>query len=224
MAACGERPLACDCSGDSQPATARHSQAHHDAEEISVTPERVGRPIERPHMPPKPLPPCNATRDEPRPTLQEDEGKRRRLSSEDVRAAALPASSGGGAACPATSGDSADASSASCATSVAAQQPQPLTRAVEDTLRSYLLRWGQRLVDLQPKVRRRVGAAVGGAPGVAVLQPACACCGAGVRGHGWVEPRRALACQLLQPCLHVLRRRCAPPTACVTAPAAPCPS
>lgn len=30
--------------------------------------------------------------------------------------------------------------------------PQPLTRKVEETLRAYLLRWGQRLVDLQPKV------------------------------------------------------------------------
>ena len=131
-------------------------------------------------MPPKLLPLQRSiaqSADRASSTPQEDEGKRRRLSSEDVRAAALPAgSAGAAAACPAASADSADASSASCATSVAEPQPQPLSRAVEDTLRSYLLRWGQRLVDLQPKVRRRRVAGWAGRAQCgrqAAPQPAC---------------------------------------------------
>lgn len=34
-------------------------------------------------------------------------------------------------------------------------QPPPLTEAVEEMLQRYLLRWGKRLVELQPKVRGR---------------------------------------------------------------------
>lgn len=100
--------------------------------------------------------PCTVA---PMRSAQDDEGKRRRLSTEDVRAASLPAGSGAAEAapCPSTSAASADGSSASCATSMAGQQPQPLTRQVEEMLRAYLLRWGQRLVDLQPKVRVAAG-------------------------------------------------------------------
>ncbi len=103
-------------------------------------------------------------------SAQDDEGKRRRLSTEDVRAASLPGAAAAAAPCPSTSGTSADGSSASCATSMAGQQPQPLTRQVEEMLRAYLLRWGQRLVDLQPKV----GGGASPAMGVACMQPACA--------------------------------------------------
>lgn len=156
--ACGQCEAA-PC--ESEPATARQSEEHPDAEELNVTPERVrGLPVAAPEAgagshetaagknAPCPTPPTRS--------VQEDEGKRRRLSSDDVRAAGLPAGSGAVAApCPSTSATSADASSASCATSMNGQQPQPLTRQVEETLRAYLLRWGQRLVDLQPKVRCR---------------------------------------------------------------------
>ena len=47
---------------------------------------------------------------------------------------------------------------------MAGPQPQPLTRKVEEMLRAYLLRWGQRLVDLQPKVSG--GGAAGVVPAV----------------------------------------------------------
>ena len=90
---------------------------------------------------------------------QDEAGQRRRGTPETADCQATGDTGAGSDA--STSGRSSAASSSA---DLAAQDPQPLTRAVEDMLRGHLISWGQRLVQLQPKVgeRRAVGGSGGG--------------------------------------------------------------
>lgn len=96
---------------------------------------------------------------------QDDEVKRRRITSE-------LGCSGGGADEAAADSPAGACSTSSSATNLSEADPQPLSRGVETTLRTYLASWAQRLVQLQPKVR------TGGTHGtakrdVALWPPAC---------------------------------------------------
>lgn len=120
--------------------------------------------------------------------LQEEEGKRLRLSADASEGAptASAGTSGGGAAT--ASGADCFARRDSCessATTSGSHEPPPLTEAVEGMLRKYLLRWGQRLVDLQPKV----GAGWGGrawSTGSAAEAAAAEGCHSQLAPCGWV--------------------------------------
>ena len=113
--------------------------------------------------------------------MQDDEGKRRRLASEASQTCGGTGGGGGGGGDDSRLSSSSSASSASSSgTQLEAEHadPQPLTRAVEDMLRSYLAAWGQRLVALQPKVGadgRVVGAWTGGVAARSLLVPLHCC-------------------------------------------------
>lgn len=142
---------------------------------------------------------------------QDEEGKRRRLSTDDLRGGAAPpppgasddgcCSSGTAAGQDRCAGaPSASTSSSGAGGGAAAHDPQPMTQAVESMLRQYLLRWGQRLVQLQPKVRSCPLRCLHG-PSCSSTRPACACARPeGLADHFGTEQCPPASCS--QSCIH----------------------
>lgn len=100
--------------------------------------------------------------------MQEDEGKRRRLSSEMGCTGAAPCVRCGSDDCAADSCAAMGRSSSGCSNSSSdtmlvnavedEAEPNPLAPGLEEVLRSQLACWGHRLVQLQPKVHQGGGA------------------------------------------------------------------
>lgn len=95
--------------------------------------------------------------------MQEDEGKLRRLSSEMGCAGGAPCSHCGSNECAADDcaamgrSNSSASSSDTMLVDAAEGEPEPnmMAPGMEEVLRSHLVCWGQRLVQLQPKVSGR---------------------------------------------------------------------
>jgi hypothetical protein len=90
-------------------------------------------------------------------SFHQDEAGRRRRATPETADCLAAGDTGAGSDAASDASTSGRSSAASSSADLAAQDPQPLTQAVEDMLRAHLISWGQRLVQLQPKVSGRAG-------------------------------------------------------------------